>query len=231
MRLRSLIFVATLTVPATLLAQVPNRGRLISTVSPAALGEPVGVSVGISSLNNAFESRLAVGDLAFGRGALRVIGARGSQFEGFGVGYAAPLASRVLSPAFTTTLGGELSLGYLGTDYVFRAPAGNKGTSVNAQLLLPLSLRASAGQYLSFTPYIAPYAELGSTTHPNYQPTGCDVFTNCQLLYGARERTANFGVAGGMRLSVWRFGLDFGVAAPADHTHGGAWSFATSLRF
>jgi hypothetical protein len=230
--LRLLASIAALALPATLLGQVPNRGRLISTVSPAALGEPVGISVGISSLNNYFETRLAVGDLAFGRGALRVIGARQSQFDGFGIGYAAPLASRVLSPSFATTLGGELSLGYLGTDYVFRVPAANKGTSVNAQLALPFSLRAAAGQYISFTPYIAPYAELGSTTLARYQPAGCDLFANCQLVYGARERTANLGIAGGMRLRIWHFGLDGGVTGvPANHARGGAWSFATSLRF
>src|SRR3954471_5411867 len=153
---RSLI--AALTLPGSLLAQLPNRGRLLSTPSAAALGDPTAVSIGVSSVNDDGGS-LFLADVAIGPGALRVLGSHHESFASYGLGYAAPLAARELSPSLGATLGGEISLGYYRTRFPKNDLVVGNGTRVNALLALPVSVRLSLRSWLSATPYGAPYLE------------------------------------------------------------------------
>lgn len=190
-------------------AQTVNEARLLSSISPAALGLPTGISIGVSTLDRSSSGALAVGDVALGPGALRLFGARPSRFEGYGVGYALPLASHAVAAGMTTIVGGDLSLGYLGrhlpkSDYL----VGN-ATSMNAHLALPFSLRIGAADHFSLTTYIAPYAEVGAAPSGYWTPLACNMFSPCaRFTYSDHYRTAGVGAAAGVRLTIWRIGLD-----------------------
>ena len=197
-------------------AQTINEARLLSAISPAALGLPTGISIGISTLDRPSSSALAVGDISLGPGALRVFGARPSRFAGYGFGYALPLASYALATGMTTIVGGDLSLGYLGrhlpaSDYI----VGN-ATSMNAHLALPFAMRIGTADHLSFTSYIAPYAEVGAAPSGYWTPLACNMFAPCaRFTYSDHYRTSGVGAALGVRLTIWRIGLD---AAAGDVT-------------
>jgi hypothetical protein len=218
-------------IPASLSAQRPNDARLLSTISPAALGQPVGISVGLSTLNT--DGNLGVADIAIGPGALRLIGAHPSRFESYGLGYAAPVGTRRLARFMSTTLGGELSLGYFGTRNPKSSFVVGNATSLNAHLALPLSFRFGVADYLSFTPYVAPYAEVGSAPTGYWTPMFCNVGTTCEsFIYSNHYRTTAMGTALGMRLTAWRFGLDAAYGdMPRYAAHGQSTTVALSLRF
>jgi hypothetical protein len=230
MRPRSVTIVVTaLALPAMGRAQAFNDARLLSTTSPAALGQAVGLAVGISSLDRSFGGALVVGDVTIGPGALRLLGARPTRFEGYGVSYALPIVSRSLGTDLSTIIGGELSLGYFGThlprsDYII----GN-GTSMNAHLAIPLSLRVGTAEQLSFTPYVAPYAEVGAAPSGYWTPLACNMFTPCaRFTYSDHYRTSAFGAALGARLTIWRVGVD--VATDLWRRRDQALSAAATLR-
>jgi len=203
------IAVTVAALPSAAFTQAPNNAQLLSTLSPAALGLPTGLSVGISTLGHSLSGTLAIGDIGIGPGALRLLGARPSRFEGYGIGYALPLASHVVTTGVRTIVGGDLSLGYLGThlpknDYI----VGN-ATSMNAHLAIPLSLLIGAPDHLSFSPYMAPYAEVGAAPSGYWTPVACDMFSPCaRFTYSDHYRTAGLGAAVGARLTMWRIGLD-----------------------
>src|SRR5690349_4140093 len=137
-----------------------NDARLLSTVSAAALGQSAGISLGLSSTSLTYSGRLAFGDLPLGPGALRLVAGHPKNFEGYSVGYAAPLARGTLSTFASTTVGAELSVGYLG--YRLGGPTAyiGNGTYLNAHLALPVGIQVGDADRLSFAPYVAPYADL-----------------------------------------------------------------------
>jgi hypothetical protein len=60
-------------------------------VSAASLGQPVGISFGLSSNSLSYGGAFGVGDFALGPGALRLVGAHPKNFEGYAIAYGAPL--------------------------------------------------------------------------------------------------------------------------------------------
>lgn len=230
--------------PATLRAQHSgevNDARLLSSVSAAALGQSAGVSLGLSNPPISYGGALAVGDFALGRGALRIVAGHPKDFEAYGLGYGAPLIRHSFTSLVRTTLGAELSLGYLG--YRLRPPTiyiGN-GTYLNAHLTLPLGLQLG-NEGFSLTPYVAPYAEVGAGPSgywfdpetPSAGHQACQELASCRFLFSGHHRTNAFGTAAGVRLSVWRLGLDAAYGNfPGNHTQlvSQPISFAFSLRF
>ena len=208
MRLQRSLCLAALTLPGALLAQLPNRGRLLSTPGPAALGEPAALSVGVSSVNDAAGS-LFLADLAVGPGALRLVASHHERFASYGVGYGAALASREFAASLAATLGSEISLGYHGTRFPKNDLVVGNGTSLNAHLALPLSLRLGLRDWLSATPYAAPYVEAGAAPSGYWMPIPCNMFTACEkYVFSDHYRTAAAGAALGMRITLWRLGLD-----------------------
>lgn len=200
--------VAALSLPGALPGQLPNRGRLLSTPGAAALGEPTTVSVGVSSVNDA-AGTLFLADLTLGPGAFRVLASHHERFASYGVGYAAALAARELAPSLGATLGAAISLGYHGTRFGKNELVVGNGTSMNAHLTLPLSLRFAVRDWLSATPYVAPYVEAGAAPSGYWMPIPCNMFTACEkYVFSDHYRTAAAGAAVGMRLTIWRLGFD-----------------------
>jgi len=231
MRCRRSFYLAAVALPATLTAQLPNRGRLLSTPSAAALGEPAAISVGVSSVNDVGGS-LFLADLAAGPGAFRLLASHHERFSSFGVGYGAALATRELEPSLAATAGGELSLGYYATRFGRSDLVIGNGTSLNAHLAVPLALHLGVRDWLSATPYVAPYLETGAAPSGYWLPIPCNMFTACEkYVFSDHYRTAAAGAALGMRLTIWRIGLD---AAYGDALRfakrGQPASFAISLR-
>ena len=232
MRLRRSLSLTALALPAALHAQLPNRGRLLSTLSPTALGESVGISAGVSSVNDATGASLFVADVAVGTGALRVLATHHARFASYGLGYAAPLVARELAPGLATTLGGEISLGYHGTRFPKNDLVVGSGTSLNAHLALPLSLRLAMRDWLSATPYVAPYVEAGAAPSGYWMPIPCNMFTACEkYVFSDHYRTMKAGAALGMRLTIWRLGLDAAYGDTRVSAHRQPASFALSVRF
>ena len=232
MRLHRSLCLAALTLPGALLAQLPNRGRLLSTPGAATLGDAAAVSVGVSSVNDAAGS-LFLADLAVGPGALRLVASHHERFASYGVGYGAALATREFGPSLGATLGGEISLGYYGTRFAKNDLVVGNGTSMNAHLALPVSLRLGVRDWLSATPYVAPYVEAGAAPSGYWMPIPCDMFTACEkYVFSDHYRTAAAGAALGMRLTLWRLGLDaaYGDALRFGR-HAQPTSFAVSVRF
>jgi hypothetical protein len=230
--------------PATLRAQHfgdVNDARLLSSVSAAALGQAAGVSLGLSSPSISYGGALAVGDFALGPGALRIVAGHPKDFEAYGLGYGAPLVRHPFTSFVSTTLGAEMSLGYLA--YRLRPPTidiGN-GTYLNAHLALPLGLQLGNRRF-SFTPYVAPYAEVGAgpsgywfdPAAPSAGQQACQDLTSCRFLFSGHHRTNALGTAAGVRLSVWRLGLDAAYGDfPGSHLQlaKNPMSIAFSLRF
>ena len=232
MRLRRSLCLVALALPAALHAQLPNRGRLLSTLSPAALGESVAISVGVSSVNNATAASLFVADVAVGAGALRLLATHHARFASYGLGYAAPLVGRELTPSLATTIGGEISLGYHGTRFPKNDLVVGNGTSLNAHLAMPLSLRLGVRDWLFATPYVAPYAEAGAAPSGYWMPIPCSMFTACEkYVFSDHYRTMAAGAALGMRLTIWRVGLDAAYGDTRFSAHRQPGSFAVSVRF
>jgi len=231
MRFRRSLCFAGLTLPGALFAQLPNRGRLLSTPGAAALGDATTVSLGVSSMN-ARAGSLFLADLAIGAGALRVLASHHERFASYGVGYGAPLAARELGPTFAATLGSEISLGYYATRFGRNDLVVGNGTSLNAHLALPLSLRLAVRDWLSATPYIAPYAEAGAAPSGYWMPIPCNMFTACEkYVFSDHYRTEAAGTALGMRLTIWRLGLDAAYGDALRFTSRQPASFAVSMRF
>jgi hypothetical protein len=231
MRLGRLLCIAALTLPGGLLAQLPNRGRLLSTPGAAALGEPAAVSIGVSSVNDDGGS-LFLADLAIGPGALRVLASHHERFASYGLGYAAPLAARELGPSLAAALGGEISLGYYGTRFPKNDLVVGNGTSLNAHLALPVSVRLDLRSWLSVTPYVAPYLEAGAAPSGYWMPIPCSMYTACEkYVFSGHYRTEAAGAALGMRLTLWRLGLDAAYGDALRFTSRHPASFAVSVRF
>ena len=231
MRFHRLLWSAAVALPGILEAQLPNRGRLLSTPGAAALGENPSISIGVSSVNDAAGS-LFLADLALGPGALRLLASHHERFASYGVGYGSPLAARELGPSLTAALGAEISLGYYGTRFARNDLVVGNGTSLNAHLALPLALRVGLREWLSATPYVAPYVETGAAPSGYWMPIPCNMFTACaKYVFSDHYRTSAAGAGLGMRLTLWRLGLDaaYGDAFRiAKHTQPA--SFALSLR-
>ena len=231
MRFLLSLCLASFTVPAALFAQLPNRARLLSTPSAAALGETPAVSIGASSVNDA-AGTLFLADLALGPGALRLLATHHERFASYGVGYGAPLAARELGPSLAATLGGEISLGYHGTRFGSNDLVVGNGTSLNAHLALPLSLRLGVRDWLSTTPYVAPYLEAGAAPSGYWMPIPCNMYTACvKYVFSDHYRTTAAGAALGMRLTIWRLGLDAAYGDALRFSSRQPASFAVSVRF
>ena len=231
MRLHRLFRLAVATLPGTLAAQLPNRGRLLSTPGAAALGEHSTVAIGVSSVNDAAGS-LFLADFAVGPGALRLLASHHERFASYGVGYGVPFAARELGPSLDASLGGEISLGYYGTRFGKNDLVVGNGTSLNAHLSLPLALRFEVRDWLAATPYVAPYVETGAAPSGYWMPIPCNMFTSCaKYVFSDHYRTSAAGAGLGMRLSLWRLGLDaaYGDALRLSKRAQPA-SFAASLR-
>ena len=232
MRFHRSLCLAAIALPASLFAQPANRGRLLSTPGAAALGEPTAVSVGVSSVNDAAGS-LFLADFAIGPGALRLLASHHERFASYGVGYGAPVAARELGPSLAATVGGELSLGYYGTRFTKNDLVVGNGTSLNAHLALPFSLRFGLRDWLSATPYVAPYVEAGAAPSGYWMPIPCNMLTACEkYVFSDHYRTTAAGAALGMRITLWHLGVD---AAYGDAlrlaTHSQPASFAVSIAF
>lgn len=231
MRFRFSVGLAAVALPLTLAAQLPNRGRLLSTPDAAALGEPSAVSIGISSVNDVPGS-LFLADIAMGPGALRVIASHHQRFASYGVGYGGSLAERDLGPSLAASFGAEISLGYYGTRFAKNDLVVGNGTSLNAHLALPVALRLGLRDWLSATPYVAPYVESGAAPSGYWLPIPCNMYTACEkYVFSDHYRTAAAGAALGMHLTVWRLGLDAAYGDALRLTrHGQPASFALSVR-
>ena len=232
MRFRRVLFCfATAALPGALAAQLPNRGRLLSTPGASALGQPAAVSIGVSSVNDGAGS-LFLADVTLGRGALRVLASHHERFASYGIGYGAPLAAGALGPSLTATVGGELSLGYYRTRFAGTDLIIGNGTSLNAHLSLPLALRLGVRDWLSATPYVAPYVETGAAPSGFWLPIPCNMYTACEkYVFSDHYRTAAAGAALGMRLTIWHLGLDAAYGDALRLTrHAQPASFALSLR-
>ncbi|HKN68378.1 MAG TPA: hypothetical protein VJW73_18965 [Gemmatimonadaceae bacterium] len=231
MRCRCSFYLAVVAVPATLAAQLPNRGRLLSTPSAAALGDAAAISVGVSSVNDVGGS-LFLTDFKAGPGAFRLLASHHEHFSSFGGGYGAALATRELGRSLTATVGGELSLGYYATHFAKNDLVVGNGTSLNAHLALPLALHLGVRDWLSATPYVAPYVETGAAPSGYWMPIPCDMFTACEkYVFSDHFRTAAAGAALGMRLTIWHVGLDAAYGdALRSAKRGQPASFAISLR-
>ena len=187
-----------------------NDARFFSTISAASLGQPVGVSLGLSTSSLSYGGGLAVGDIGLGPGALRLVAAHPKNFQGYALGYGAPVFRRTLAPFVTTTIGAELSVSYLG--YRLSGPSifvGN-GTYTNAHLTLPVGLQLGDVNRLSFTPYVAPFAEFGSAPSGVWEQNGrsCVSEIDCQFLYSGHHDSRALGAGLGFRLTAWRVGID-----------------------
>lgn len=193
-----------------------NDAQLLTTLNPAALGQRVGVSVGISSVvDRGVNGNLFVGDIALGVGALRVIAAHPLRFEAYGLGYGAPIVAHVFAPLASISLGADATVGYYGERHAKYSMYIGNGTSLNARLSLPVALRVGSTNWLSLTPYVAPYAEgglapSGSWTDNGVPCTSLSFGDNCRFLYSDHHRSSSFGTALGVRLTAWRVGLDIG---------------------
>ena len=223
LRTAGALLLTVLAVPAGLRAQRVgdyNDARLISAVSAASLGQLSGLSLGLSTPSLSYGGPLAFGELPLGPGAFRFVAGHPSDWEGYGLGYGALLGQRTLAPFARMTIGAELSLNYLG--YRLRPPTtyvGN-GTFTNAHLTVPLGLQLGNVNRLSITPYVAPYAEVGSAPSGYfYDPQSvapgqpCQDLFSCKYLYSGHHQTEALGAAVGFRLTVWHFAID---AATAD---------------
>lgn len=238
------VLLTCLAVPAALRAQRvgdSNDARLISAVSGVALGQSVGLTLGLSTASLSYGGPLVVGDLALGPGALRFVAGHPKDFEGYALGYGALLGQHMFAPFVSTTVGAEVSLGYLG--YRLRGPTmyiGN-GTYTNAHLTLPLGLQLGSVDRLSFSPYVAPYAEVGSAPSGYWidpqnaaNGLGCQDWTTCKFLFSGHHQTKSVGAAVGFRLTAWRLGLDAAYGDfPGNKTQlvMGRTSVGVSLRF
>jgi len=213
-----------------------SRRRFVSTVSAAALGQNAGISLGLSSTSLTYSGRLAFGDLPLGPGALRLVAGHPKNFEGYSVGYAAPLARRSLSTVASMTLGAELSVGYLG--YRLSGPTAyiGNGTYLNAHLALPVGVQVGNADHLSFAPYVAPYADLGAAPsgywiNSETRETGaqaCQDLISCRYLFSGHHQTTTLGAAIGFRMTIWRLGFD---AAYGDLPTTRSWFFKNPLTF
>lgn len=231
MRLHHSLCFAVLTLPGALFAQLPNRGRLLSTPSPAALDGAAAISVGISSMNDAAGS-LFVADLGIGPGALRLLASRHEHFASYGVGYGATLGAREIAPSLAAALGSEISLGYYRTRFGRNDLVVGNGTSLNAHLALPLSLRFGVRDWLAATPYVAPYVEAGAAPSGYWMPIPCNMYTACaRYVFDDHYRTMAAGAALGMRLTIWRFGLDAAYGDALRFASRQPASFAMSVGF
>ena len=199
---------AALALPATLAAQPPNRGRLLSTPDAAALGEPPTLWVGVSSVNGAAGS-LFLADIPLGPGALRVLASHHERFASYGVAYGGSLATRELGPSLAANLGAEVSLGYYGTRFARNGLVVGNGTSLNAHVALPVALRVGLRDWLSAAPYVAPYVESGAAPSGYWLPFPCNMYTACEkYVFSDHYRTAAAGAALGMHFTLWHLGLD-----------------------
>jgi len=216
--LATLSLLAALCLPAATYAQLStyNDARLLSTLNPAALGQPVGLSLGLSSVvDQGVNGNLLVGDVSLGVGALRVIAAHPFRFEAYGLGYGAPIVTRAFTSLASLTLGADAMVGYYGERHPKYSSYVGNGTSLDARVALPVALRLGSTTWLSLTPYIAPYAEVGAAPMGSWMDNGTPCFpsfesANCRFLYSGHYRSHAFGTALGARLTAWRLGIDLG---------------------
>ena len=209
--LRTSVVVALLAAPLAVQAQ-RNEARLVSWVSGAALGEPERVALGVTNHGGGYRgpSFLAFGEVFVGFGAVRLIASLPGPFfnQGYGVGYAAPLATYSIAPLVSTTLGGELSFGYLRQRYNYSGIVGDP-TWLAGHLSVPLSLRLGSPRTVAFTPYVAPYLEAGAVPDGYQSPAGCGPVLVCdRFIYSYHYGSRSTGAALGFRLTAWRFALD-----------------------
>lgn len=208
-----------------------NAARLTSTANPAALGGPVGLSIGVAS-----DGPTVVADIAVGRGALRLLGSRVHRSESYGLGYGASLIADSLWASIRWSLGAELNLGYHANHIVMRTLYVGTPTSLNALLSVPLALHIGSDRRLSMTPYVAPYAEIGEGPAGYWNPEGCSPAPGAgppctQFVYADHYTTHAVGTVLGVRLTAWRLALDVTYVEVADRFQRGLGTAAISVRF
>ena len=187
-----------------------NDASFFSTVSAASLGQPIGLSLGLSSNSLPYGGGLGVAEISLGPGALHLVGGHPKNFEGYALGYGAPLVRHAFAPFVTTTVGTELSVSYLGYRLSGQSSFVGNGTYTNAHLTLPVGLQLGDINRLSFTPYVAPFAEWGSAPSGVWEQNGrsCVNEFDCQFLYSGHHDSKALGAALGFRLTAWRVGID-----------------------
>jgi hypothetical protein len=190
---------------------------------PAALGMPGRAFLEYSKSD--VVDWLATAGLGIGRGVLRASFGQAPYQQIFGVGYSSPIAAQSLGPFGTLAAGVDLTAGYDRSRlqiYDSRA----------VRLSVPLSIRWGSPSRLSFTPYVAPYAELGygRTVHAN-----CDEFTCTGPVTEFVGRSRAGGLATGFQLTAWRIGFEGNLrdaAVRPDAMHNSyQWTFGLRLHF
>ena len=168
-------------------------------LDPAALGMQGRAFLEYSRTDQV--SWLATGGLRLGQGTLRASFGQGWRQQILGVGYSSPVAQQSVGIFGTLGAGVDLTGGYDFSPYAMFA-------SRAVRLSVPVSIRWGSPSRLSFTPYVAPYGELG---HGRIVHASCQQFT-CALpitIYDGQTRAA--GLAAGFQVTAWRFGLEAGL--------------------
>ena len=107
------------------------------------------------------------------------------------------------------------------------ASGGNHGVAV-AYAAMRLGVR----DWLSVTPYVAPYLEAGAAPSGYWMPIPCNMFSACaKYVFSDHYRTAAAGAALGMRLTIWHFGVDAAYGDALRFASRQSASYAVSVRF
>jgi hypothetical protein len=195
----------------------PNPALRQSTVDAAALGV-----VGRAFLEYGLgddEDWTGSAGLALAGGMLR--GSYTQQYPKryYGLGYAHPIASQSFGWFGTLGSGVDFSAAYQANLPWSTGPRAMRLTT-------PLYWRLGSPRSVSLTPYLAPYAELGSE----------DVFrSGCQFIPGScrirRATTYSTGLGGGFEFAAWRTSLAVGVmGVPVRLNQYGPWRASAGFR-
>jgi hypothetical protein len=199
------VAIATLSLAAALPAIAQKTGTwnpalVQSAVDPSALGTPQRGFFEYSIYGQDVDW-VASGGFALAGGVLRGSYGKGWGNHLYGLGYGRTLAQKQVAKFASFAVGVDLNAAYLDNQWM---PYSSRA----ARLAIPFSLRLGWPQWLSVTPYVAPYAEAGRAL----QSRGCDLNGLCtapvQSFVGA---THAMGMAAGVQVTAWRLGLELGT--------------------
>ena len=204
---------------------VQNEALLSASVNAAALERPSRLSLAVGGYGSSTEEWLLGAGVGIGRGALYALANRRyrQRQRGFNVGYAQLLGAQSFTPSLGASVGVDLSGGLL------RYAGTPSATAYATRISVPLALQWGAPTRASLTGYIAPYGEIGRSPRFDYSCSETFSIWSCTLVGVRSAGTSAFGAGAGLRLTAWRFGLDFGVREVLNHPIGSGRNPASAM--
>jgi opacity protein-like surface antigen len=175
----------------------PNQALDESFVDASARGPGSGGFLEIARTREL--SWFLSGGFMLGRGTLRASYAEGYRRRLYGLGYGVQIAERQVGMFGTLGTGVDLAAGYDHSPSFGYSPRAMR-------VAIPLSLRWGSMSRFSFSPYLAPYAELGRARQFHVR---CESFTCTGPVTYSTDVTRAAGIGAGFELTVWRLGLEY----------------------